>query len=112
MRGLKRQVTLGERAAELMQASKQGGLADLHDKEHEREVKCGCMLMLMQTGVNVWERASRVLSQTGMKPLQASTALGESSSANAYSNCVTREMSQWGRMWQDNCNDSCIMLRG
>lgn len=106
MRGLKRQVTLGERAAELMQASK----VDL--QKHEREVKCGCMLMLVQTGVNVWEGASRVLSQTGMKPLQASTALGESSSANAYSNCVTREMSQWGRMWQDSCNDSCIMLRG
>ena len=107
MHMLKREVALGERAAGF-DASK----VDLHDKEHEREVNCGCVLMLLQTGVNVWRRASRVLSQTGMKPLQASTALGESSSANAYSNCVTREMSQCGRTWQDSCNDRCIMMRG
>jgi hypothetical protein len=58
MRGLKREVALvGERAAGLMQARQA-----CMKKEHEREVNCGCM-MLMQTGVNGLEgRVSRVLS--------------------------------------------------
>ena len=52
-----------------------------------------------------------MLSQKGMRPLQASTVLGESSEANTYSDSATREISQCGRMWQDTCNDRCIMLR-
>jgi hypothetical protein len=53
-------------------------------KEHEREVNCVVAYAhadRRERVVDVWEGASRVLSQKGMRPLQASTALGESERA-------------------------------